>query len=633
MNAINPDDPHLDVIRAILNRDKIKLWLSPYTNQETKEANIPPDFLEKICGEIRMEPNQVLLRIEYLRQNALERLDAQSVFKESGIATVRAKIGGKSLANNNANLSCNVSIALHESGRLLKTKILDGFDLISSKSSCSFSTPEFSTVRLISRGKVLNDDEEIQKQGIRNGSVIMVLLGAGIEASSASEDRLRDLEKAKKAAEILSSSADFDVEYSARNLTITDQNGKPVNFQMEEKKNLVKGMALHEKAKKLLKLRDYDSSLPLLIEADLCFSRCTGDILGRVDNVALCQLDIVWCYLSLSNVSDLPDADERLKRCEECFVKSYGADLTRAANLKGEVATTQVLIGRLHLLQGILAFHKGDLREATRLITLAEKELNALIVSPEKINQVMLMGFSEQEARLGLRACNNEESQAVDWIMRRRGERKRNEELVMKERRDKKRKERFGKTIGGKDVNLSMFDQMMEMGFAETLVLAALKQTDNNMVQALNMIETEPELLVEASQGEMQSRGGSAPNAAITDQMVAQLTSLGFDSNRVIAVLNQVHGDVERAVQVLLENADVASSSSSSSVQSFSSLEESKEGVEAEKRKRMKLTSEEMTAFEDLVTDLEFTEDKIDEHLDLTLDEEISFLAKYKSLL
>ena len=47
----------------------------------------------------------------------------------------------------------------------------------------------------------------------------------------------------------------------------------------------------------------------------------------------------------------------------------------------------------------------------------------------------------------------------------------------------------------------------------------------------------------------------------------------------------------------------------------------------------MKLSPEEVLAFEDLVTDLEFTEDKIDEHLDLTLDEEINFLTKYKSLL
>ena len=52
-----------------------------------------------------------------------------------------------------------------------------------------------------------------------------------------------------------------------------------------------------------------------------------------------------------------------------------GADLSRAANLKGEVATTQVLIGRLHLLQGILAFHQGDLNNARSLVSHAEKEV------------------------------------------------------------------------------------------------------------------------------------------------------------------------------------------------------------------------------------------------------------------
>ena len=61
------------------------------------------------------------------------------------------------------------------------------------------------------------------------------------QSSTQSENLIHNVEKAKKAAEILSSSADFDVEYSARNLTITDQNGKPVHFPMEEKKNLVQG--------------------------------------------------------------------------------------------------------------------------------------------------------------------------------------------------------------------------------------------------------------------------------------------------------------------------------------------------------------------------------------------------------
>ena len=62
-----------------------------------------------------------------------------------------------------------------------------------------------------------------------------------LQSSHASEDRYRDLAKAKKAAEILSSASDFDVEYSARNLSITDQNGKPIEFPIEEKKNLVQG--------------------------------------------------------------------------------------------------------------------------------------------------------------------------------------------------------------------------------------------------------------------------------------------------------------------------------------------------------------------------------------------------------
>ena len=65
-----------------------------------------------------------------------------------------------------------------------------------------------------------------------------------------------------------------------------------------------------------------------------------------------------------------------------------------------------------------------------------------------------------------------------------------------------------------------MFDQMMEMGFAESLVLSALKQTDNNMVQALNMIETEPELLVEASQTEMQTRSRQVASWVVTDQVL-----------------------------------------------------------------------------------------------------------------
>ena len=40
------------------------------------------------------------------------------------------------------------------------------------------------------------------------------------------------------------------------------------------------------------------------------------------------------------------------------------------------------------------------------------------------------------------------------------------------------------------------------------------------------------------------------PMSSLIIQTVAQLTSLGFDSQRVMAVLTRVNGNVERAVQV-----------------------------------------------------------------------------------
>ena len=86
----------------------------------------------------------------------------------------------------------SVAIPLHEPGRMLREKILLGLNLLSSSSSSSASdipsnsclppaAVDSSVVRLISRGKVIKDDEDIQRQGLRNGSVVMVLLGAPLE--------------------------------------------------------------------------------------------------------------------------------------------------------------------------------------------------------------------------------------------------------------------------------------------------------------------------------------------------------------------------------------------------------------------------------------------------------------------
>lgn len=75
-----------------------------------------------------------------------------------------------------------------------------------------------------------------------------------------------------------------------------------------------------------------------------------------MDNYALLNLDIVWCYLCLKSVSQVPEAEERLRRCEQNFHKSYGPNLERLMALKGTTGTVYFPVinyGKIYKTKGI----------------------------------------------------------------------------------------------------------------------------------------------------------------------------------------------------------------------------------------------------------------------------------------
>lgn len=78
-----------------------------------------------------------------------------------------------------------------------------------------------------------------------------------------------------------------------------DQDGNIIHLPPEEKKALLMALAMHEKGRSALKREDFNGALILLLDADNEYKMCNSQMLGTVDNYALLNLDIVWCYLML----------------------------------------------------------------------------------------------------------------------------------------------------------------------------------------------------------------------------------------------------------------------------------------------------------------------------------------------
>jgi hypothetical protein len=74
------------------------------------------------------------------------------------------------------------------------------------------------------------------------------------------------------------------------------------------------------------------------------------------------------CYLKLGNVSELPDAEQRLAECEKAFAKCYGQNMERLNSVRGSSRNEMVLLLRLRLLEAIVAFHNGHNQRAVQLV-------------------------------------------------------------------------------------------------------------------------------------------------------------------------------------------------------------------------------------------------------------------------
>jgi len=591
--ALAQEEATLTKVRTLLNNHGMKLWEQPYYDQERKipvEANMH-ELAVTLKADLDMPLPHIFQSLLMLQQNALEKLAARDRFKESGVASFKLRCA-KGL---NSKVK-KVDIELNRLGAELQAQV-----------SGLVSTPG-EELKLIVSGRVVRGEETLASQGVKNNSTLMVVKidasGSGAMAIVAEQRRM--LEETKADAARLSQRSAGKDDYS---LQVADQSGKSLDLPPEEKKSLIIAMSLHEKGRASLKRKDYAAALVLLLEADNAFSVCSSDLLRMVDNYAILSLDIAWCYLALNAVSELPAADERLRVCEQKFKESYGADLERVAVLKGSTGNESALMMRLNLLQGIVAFHMGRDREARILLQKCEVQMQMLAVSETDLLEIASMGYSIPEARLGLRTSQGDRKLAVDHILRRREEKEDIRKKEEEEREREKLREKLGRCADGSWINIGYFKTLKNMGFTERVAATALRQANNGLNAAVQLLQEEPELIQLATE-ERYNQVNDEPS----DEMIASVVSLGYEPDMArIALKNE--GFVEGAVEALIKGCGMVKDQQKSP---------------SEKRRRTQDEKDDREAYSRIKEGIsEFEED----HLDLDLVEENEYLGKYLALL
>nr|XP_055072766.1 NEDD8 ultimate buster 1-like [Misgurnus anguillicaudatus] len=327
---------------------------------------------------------------------------------------------------------------------------------------------------LIFKGKKLSLEKRLDEQNVKNKSRIMVL-----PVSSKNRNDLLEYEKEKRSADegvqrtqrgiqILSERQSTEEPSTTPLLEITDQEGNTLQIPDRDKKALMMAMGFNEKGRALMKNKQFKPAISYLKMAEDQFKQCDPTILNALDNFAILQLDIVWCYQRLNDRDYLNEAKQRLQNAEKCFQKCYGDQHSRLQQIKKHTGGEDVLLLRLYLLQSCVAFHSNNKKQTSDLLNKVQDLYNQLRVDPEKLNQLTRLGFSDREARLGLRACRGNINEAVKY-------------LTVRKEKEEREHERSRRHL--QDVNT-----LVDLGYSRNIAAKALRYAKGDLDEAFRIL-------------------------------------------------------------------------------------------------------------------------------------------------
>jgi len=603
--ALAQEEATLTKIRTLLNQHKVKLWEPPYYDPEKKspvEGNLN-ELAVTLMDDLGLPRPHIFQGLIMLQQNALEKLAARDRFKESGVASFKLRCA--------KGVKCKVKKVDIELSKL-------GSDLLAQVATYASIPAE--QLKIITGGRVVRADESLAGQGIKNNSTLMAVK---VGVSEASHEAMNVVSEQRKMLEEIKADAarlgQKDASKDDHFLQVADQSGKSVDLPPAEKKAIIIAMSLHEKGRAALKRRDYPTALVLLLEAETEFSACSSDLLNMVDNYAILSLDIAWCYLALNTVSELPMAEERLQACEQKFKASYGADMERVAALKGSSGNEAALMARLNLVQGIVAFHLGRDREAQILLEKCAVQMQMLAVCETDLLEIASMGYTIAEARLGLRAAQGDRKLAVEQIMKRREEKQEMRRKEEQERELGKLRDKLGRCADGNWINIGYYKTLLGMGYTKKVAATALRQANNSLGQAVQLLQEQPDLIQLAAEERMGSGGDEDDDMQVNDEDLASLLSLGYNEEMARRALRN-EGNVEAAADALVAGGGHVEEVDGTYGPQLPEGKRRRTQEEKDDRKAYERISEGISEFEE-------------DHLDLDLVEEGEYLERYLAML